>query len=157
MSLVVDANVLLAQAIAVPYSAAARRRFRDWVEAGTLLVAPALWEYQATSALRRLLSLEELTSEQASRALDRIYSLGVDSVPPTAQLQRSALSWAQRLGRSKAYDTVYLAVAERLEAPFWTADLRLVRNARALGADWIHDATAPENEPPDQASLESEE
>lgn len=145
MSLVVDSNVLMAQAIDMAYSAVARRRFRDWLDSGTIVTAPALWQYEAASALRRLTSRKELTSEQAHRILDRLYTLGVESIAPTPELQSSALSWAERLGRSKAYDSAYLAVAERLEARFWTADRHLARNARALGFDWVHDATAGES------------
>ncbi len=151
MSLVVDSNVLMGQAVHLPYSVAARRHFRDWMESGTRLVAPVLWQYEVTSVLRRLVSLKELSAEQANRAFDRIYSLGVESVAPTPELQRSALSWAERLGRSKAYDSAYLAVAERLGAPFWTADRHLVRNARGLGLDWVCDATTAETDAGDDA------
>lgn len=152
MSLVVDSNVLMAQAIDMAYSAVARSRFRDWLDSGTILAAPALWQYEAASALRKLTSRRELTSEQAHRILDRLYTLGVESVAPTPELQRSALNWAERLGRSKAYDSAYLAVAERLEAPFWSADRHLVRNARALGFDWVHDATTVESDSGDGAN-----
>lgn len=144
MSLVVDSNVLMAQAVHLPYSVSARRRFQHWLVSGASLAAPMLWQYEAASALRRLISLKELTSEQANRALDRLYSLGVESVAPSLELQRSALDWSEKLGRSKAYDSAYLAVAEKLAAPFWTADQHLVRNARALGLDWVHDATTAE-------------
>jgi predicted nucleic acid-binding protein len=146
VSLVVDSNVLLAQAVDLEYSVVARRRFRVWLESGTLLFAPALWQYEVTSALRRLISRRELTSKQADAVLDTLYALGVESVAPTPELQRSALRWAERLGRSKAYDSAYLAVGERLGATFWTADRHLVRNAQSLGLDWVQDATTTDSE-----------
>jgi predicted nucleic acid-binding protein len=52
-------------------------------------------------------------------------------------LHNWALSWARKLGHSKAYDAQYLALAEEMKCPLLTADLRLARAARALGADWV--------------------
>jgi predicted nucleic acid-binding protein len=39
------------------------------------------------------------------------------------------------LNRVAAYDSFYLALAERLDAPFWTADQRL---SRAANQPWIN-------------------
>jgi len=60
-------------------------------------------------------------------------SLGVHLVPPTLDLGRVALRWADRLGVTIADDTQYLALAEQLRVDFWTADRRL-----AGAAPWVH-------------------
>lgn len=146
MSVVVDANLIAAQSIEFPWSPAARSRFRAWIAAGTVVAAPVLWQYEVTTAVRKLSSRAVLDEERASAILDGFYSLGIRSVAPTPELQRGALEWAARLGVTAAYDAAYLALADELAAPFWTADRRLVNGARAAGADWVHDATAPEIE-----------
>lgn len=50
----------------------------------------------------------------------------------------SAFDWAEKLGQSKAYDSFYLALAETLRAPLWTADRRLANAARQIGISWVH-------------------
>jgi predicted nucleic acid-binding protein len=59
---------------------------------------------------------------------------------PDQQLahHQATLGWAERLGHSKTYDSAYLAVAEALQAEFWTADRRLEQSARRAGASWVH-------------------
>ena len=52
-------------------------------------------------------------------------------------LYHAALDWADKLRQSKAYDAAYLALAESLNAEFWTADQRLVNATRALNIDWV--------------------
>jgi predicted nucleic acid-binding protein len=146
VSVVVDANVIAAQSIDFPWSGAARSRFRAWLASGTVVVAPALWQYEVTTTLRKHSSRGGFTAEQLAAILDRFYSLGVRSVAPTPELQQGALEWATRLGVLATYDAAYLALADELAAPFWTADRRLLNGARALGADWVHDVTVPESE-----------
>ncbi len=58
-------------------------------------------------------------------------------ITQAVSLHARALSWAARLGHTKAYDAQYLAPAEEMRCPLLTADLRLVRAAQALGADWV--------------------
>ncbi len=58
-------------------------------------------------------------------------------VPLDTSLCLAALTWAERLGQTKAYDAFYLALAEGLSAEFWTADKRLARRARHAGADFV--------------------
>lgn len=47
-----------------------------------------------------------------------------------AQLVTRGLEIAIELGRPRAYDAMYLALAERHHAPLWTADERLWNAAR---------------------------
>lgn len=142
MTVVLDAGVIVAQVVEVDWAAAARARFREWVEAETLLVAPSLWQYEATSTLRKLTTFGAITTAEADEVLDGVHALNIETIEPTPEVHRSALAWAARLGTRAAYDACYLAVAERLHASFWTSDRRLFRGARAAGADWVHDIIA---------------
>ncbi len=138
MKVVVDANVLVALSVSVSYSQAASARLKIWLEGGVALFAPSFWSYEAVSAIRKFVAKGELTQEQALGAVSRLLSLGVREVEPSWELHQKALDWAQRLDHFVAYDGAYLAVAEHLEAAFWTADRPLVEKARELDVDWIH-------------------
>jgi predicted nucleic acid-binding protein len=46
--------------------------------------------------------------------------------------------WAERLGQMTTYDAQYLALSERLGAPFWTADRKLYRRCKDIGVGWVN-------------------
>lgn len=147
--IVVDANLVVALAIPTPYSDRATERVDHWLEAGVDLAAPALWTYEAISAIRKQVSAERMSQGQAFSALSGLLSIPVREIPATESLHQSTLLWADRLQDFVAYDAAYLAVAEHLQVPFWTADGKLVRKVRALGIDWVYDLA----DVPDESSL----
>ncbi|MBI5304230.1 MAG: hypothetical protein HY868_19010 [Chloroflexi bacterium] len=65
-------------------------------------------------------------------------ALGIQQIPPTLELHRQALEWANRIHQVVAYDAAYLALAESLDAEFWTTAARLAESARKAGAKWAH-------------------
>jgi predicted nucleic acid-binding protein len=138
MSLVIDANLVVALAIPLPYSEAARNKLVSWKAADEQIFTPMLCEYEVTSALRKAVNVGLLDSEQGMLALRNIHTLNVHSIAPNIELHQQALRWAERLKQSKAYDAQYLALAEELRSVLWTGDLRLVNGARQAGADWVH-------------------
>lgn len=138
MSVVVDANLVIAIMLPLPYSEPARRKMTAWKGAGEAVVAPVLWEYEVTGALHRAVVTGLLTLDEAMGALQRIMILNVNSIPPTAKLHREALRWAERLGQARAYDGQYLAAAQELAASLWTGDQRLANAATQLGVGWVH-------------------
>jgi predicted nucleic acid-binding protein len=137
MPLVVDANVLVALAVPLPYSAAAGARMDGWIEVGEILVSPALWEYEATSAIRKYAVQRDVEAAEIQQALLRLDSLPVESIPNDPDLRRAALIWAARLGHHAAYDSFYVALAERLGTELWSADLRLVNGCAAQGTHFV--------------------
>lgn len=138
MTIVLDANLLAALILPLPYSQATQTRITNWKLAGEPLAAPVLWEYELTTALRRAVYQGLLTQEKATLALHKARSVNVNSVWPTEVLHQRALIWADRLGQSKAYDAQYLALAEQTGAELWTGDRRLANNAHHLGLSWVH-------------------
>jgi predicted nucleic acid-binding protein len=75
-----------------------------------------------------MINLKSLTPDEGQRALTLAQGLGVQLIPPNDAQTQLALSWTVRLGRTAAYDSFYLALAETLRCELWTADKRL-RNA----------------------------
>jgi predicted nucleic acid-binding protein len=132
--IVIDAGIILALLLPLPFSDQAAAEVRSLSEARRELIAPALLEYEVCSAIRRAVDRKIIDGGQA---LDWIQALRIRPITPAWSLHTRALSWAARLGHTKAYDAQYLALAEEMKCPLLTADLRLVRAARALGVDWV--------------------
>jgi len=147
MSIVVDANLVAALVIELPYSQKASDKLVAWERAGEELAAPTLMEYEVCSTLRKVLLAGWIAAEEAQVALIRMRRLGIHTVPPTVALHRAALQWAQRLGRSRTYDAQYMALAEELRADFWTSDLKLFNRAKQLGLAWVHCVLEPSAPP----------
>ncbi len=138
MSAVIDANLIAAVVLPLPYSDQATHRITAWKRAGVELLAPVLLEHEIAAILRKAVVAQWLTTDLAVEAMGRILALNVRCWTPTADLHERALRWADRLGHSKAYDAQYLALAEQEGSELWTADRRLANGALQVGAHWVH-------------------
>lgn len=138
IDIVVDANLIAAIAIPLPYSEAAQKMIVGWKKARYVIGGPILWQYEFTSVLRRAQFHGLLNMEQMAHALQRINTLNILGLPPSEALHQNALVWAERLKQSRAYDAQYLALAEQLGAEFWTGDKRLANGAASLSINWVH-------------------
>ena len=147
MTIVVDANLLVALVIPTEYSSQASKKLEGWLSVDADLISPALWSYEAVSAIRKFVASGILSGQEARNAMSDLLDLGIRDIRATGELHHKALAWAERLKGFVAYDAAYLALAETLAVPFWTADSKLVRKVKALGIDWVHDVAGP-TEPP---------
>jgi len=134
---VVDANIAIQTALDITDSL---ERFWERVDLEQITpCAPRLWMSETTSAVRFLLSQKEITSDEAEQALRTIHGLRVEIINEDEELCLRALELAGKLGQSKAYDAIYLALAEKLVADFWTADERLANRCRKdLKFGWVY-------------------
>jgi predicted nucleic acid-binding protein len=137
VSVVVDANLIVALILPLPYSGTARGKMAEWKIAGETILAPVLWEYELVSALRRAIVYKLLKFEQIAEILHQVMLLNVQSAPPSENLHQRALDWADQLGQTRAYDAQYLALAEQTGSELWTGDKRLVNGAASLGVNWV--------------------
>lgn len=135
--IVVDANVVLALVLPLPYSDHAADVLRTHIRGHEELYAPALLEYEVCSALRRAVAQRILEPDGAAEALELLGSLGIRPISPAFSLHALALKWASALQHGKAYDAHYMALAEEMSCPLLTADHQLVIAAHALGAHWV--------------------
>ena len=138
MTIVLDANLAAAVAMPMDYTVQATQVIRTWKTSQERLLAPMLFEYEITTALRRAFVLRILTPPEVMEGLDLILELGVELILPSRAMCLQAIYFAERIGQSKAYDAQYLAVASRENAPLWTANRRLANAARDAGLDWVH-------------------
>lgn len=129
-AVVLDSGVLLARVLKetlTPQAAAALRQFQSQ---RTELHAPTLMRYEILSVVRKAVYLRRATPEEASVAMDTAFSYPVTLHFDDALLRRG-FELAGVLAQPRAYDTQYLALAERLQCEFWTTDERLFNSARS--------------------------
>lgn len=118
--IVVDANVAIKWVIEQAHFELARAI----VERGTELLVPAMFVAEVTNALWRYAASKHITTEQARRGLTSVLQQ-ISSIERDAPLAEDALAMGLELSYSP-YDCFYLVLAMRHNAPFVTADRRLV-------------------------------
>lgn len=133
MSWVVDASIAVKWVIPEVLSDKADR-VRDGEDD---VLAPDLLLIEVANALWKKTAAEEISAREADAAFDLVRRSGID-LRPTAPLLPHAMDVARRLGHP-VYDCVYLALAEREDAAFVTADQRLLRrlSTRRLGVSIV--------------------
>lgn len=126
MSICVDASLAIKWLAHEPGSEQALA----WLKAhsGDDLVAPVLLPIEVASVLQQKIRRAEITPEEARRALKLLERLRICLVWDWSLLER-ALALAKELDQPTAYDTIYLALAEREGCELWTADARFARTA----------------------------
>jgi predicted nucleic acid-binding protein len=115
--LVVDASVLV---VALADDADDGDRARARLH-GEVLAAPDLIDLEVTSVVRGRLAGGHLDLRRAEFAVSDLLSLPLDRVPSSRLVPRC---WELR-NNLTVYDAAYVALAEALEAPLVTADVRL--------------------------------
>ncbi|HLH72158.1 MAG TPA: type II toxin-antitoxin system VapC family toxin [Chloroflexota bacterium] len=132
---VVDASITLKWVLDEPYTAEALLLLDELVREEVQPLAPALLAYEVASALYKRVCRDELSLELAQERLADLLERGpvLDFDP---LLHQQALSLAHRFGQSASYDAHYLALAQREQCEFWTADERLW-NAVCQDLPWV--------------------
>lgn len=136
-AIVVDANLAILHVIGGSQANRVDQLWVTWVKQGKLICAPQLWLNEVTSVMHKSYKLGLLDEKKALSALDAVLELGVEIHSQDIDLCRQAFQWANRLNQTKAYDAFYIALAQRLEAEFWTADERLANRCQQIGARWV--------------------
>jgi predicted nucleic acid-binding protein len=135
---VVDANIAIFKLIPTSQTPLALKLWETFQAEHVSLHAPRLWIYELTSTVQKYRAAGRITEIEKERAIRTAFDMSLGFVEDAPELCTSAIKWAERLHQLVAYDGFYLAAAEQLDAPFWTADKRLANNARQLGVKWVH-------------------
>ncbi len=126
-----DANFLVKLAVDEEQSDVARDLWGRWIDGDVQACAPVLIWYEVTSTLRKRLHRATMNITETRHALDTLLDLPMLTFE-SPDLNRAALALATDLGQPVAYDAQYLAVAEELDCPMWTADERFYNAAREM-------------------------
>ena len=113
--IVVDASTILEVLLRTTDAA-------DWLlDSGETLHAPHLLDVEIAQVIRRYEARGELSAERGQEVLTDLMAFPVARYPHDGLLQRM---WELRHNLT-AYDAVYVALAEALDAPLVTRDERL--------------------------------
>ncbi len=128
MTLVIDASVACKWFFNEPLTAEARRL----AEADAAFVAPDMILAECANAAWRRVREDAITPAHARAFLGSL-PLWFESLTPAAELHEPAFEMAHALGHP-VYDCLYLALAEREQAPVVTADRAFAD--RVAGSRW---------------------
>jgi predicted nucleic acid-binding protein len=127
MIVVVDANIALALAVNLSYSAPARSA----VARAMRILAPDLVVAEVCNGLWRLVSAGHVAAERCDTLFNGTMEL-FDALEPSGPLAAAAMRDAITL-KHPVYDLFYVALARERDATLLTADRKLARHARTLG------------------------
>jgi predicted nucleic acid-binding protein len=102
---------------------------RQWAAEPATVVAPRLVMEEVANALLTGVRRGRWTGAEADRAFDHLEALPIELLDRPEDLSR-AWDLSRRYDEHPVYDMVYLALAQRLNEQFFTADLRLVERVR---------------------------
>jgi len=131
LTVVVDANLVVALAIDRERGPLVDAQFRAWAAAGEIMHAPSLLRYEAANALARTVAAGDLSAAAAEDAFRAISALSI--VLHELEDGSPVLRLTAELKRRSAYDAAYIALAQELGAVLWTFDGPLARNAGGRG------------------------
>lgn len=127
----VDASVAAKWIFDEEHFQAARALYRDAADRAERIVAPLLLPIEMTNIIRQRMRRAKppqqhpLTLPEATDALERFLAFPLAlTMPP--ELHRQALELAAAHDLPAVYDTHYLAMAQMLGCPLWTADQNLI-------------------------------
>jgi predicted nucleic acid-binding protein len=126
----VDASIVVKIVSPEELRPLAVRLWQSWLDQDREIVTSHLFEYEVTSALLRKAIRGALSLDEARGALRAALGMKVALLDPPG-LSEQALELAVRFSRPAAHDAHYLALAEYLRCPFWTADERLYNATRS--------------------------
>jgi predicted nucleic acid-binding protein len=134
---VVDASVAIKWFVDEPDSAQAARLLRH------PLAAPDLLAPECANILWKKVARAELSPEEAEVIALALEGAAI-TIHPTRRHLAAAMRMACELG-CPAYDCFYLALAQELQQPLVTADLRLVKRIRTERAGRLAALVVPLN------------
>ena len=136
-NVVVDASIALKWTINEADSSTALALLDDWTNREIEVHAPYLLAYEVTNALYRRVRKGEIPFYDARRGLTEIIFKVVEfDFPEDPDFNIRAMELGQQCGLPAAYDSHYLALAEREGCELWTADLRMWNSVNGK-LDWL--------------------
>lgn len=135
---VLDSGVFIASVFPEDFTPQAKHLIQQLHADNTTPHAPYLLRYELTAVSRKAVYQGRITAEEGQRALDKLLGYPVTLHFDEGLLKRG-YELAAEYNRPTAYDTQYLALAERLSCAFWTADERMFNAVKERFSDifWL--------------------
>ncbi|HDQ34691.1 MAG TPA: PIN domain-containing protein [Chloroflexi bacterium] len=131
-----DASFLVQMVLHGEFVDCAAALWREWHVTNRELIAPSLIYYEINNAVYRYVKQGSLSLADGQLVLENVFSFSI-TVYQDFELPRNALKIAERFKLPAAYDAHYLALAQRFQADFWTADRRLFNTVQEF-LPWVH-------------------
>ena len=128
---VVDASLAVKWLVEEEDSEKAHALSSHWADSGVKVAAPYVMLAEVSNALHRKVVGGEIALESATGILENLSAHEIEFQNPP-NIHAGALRLADRLDQGAVYDSIYLALAERLDCELWTADRRFYRAARGF-------------------------
>jgi predicted nucleic acid-binding protein len=93
-SLVIDASFAFRLIVPGQKRLAFRTLMTQWKRDGCVITVPALWIYEMTSALCKMVRFGELTLAEGQRALDVAHKMDLQLIVPDKAQVRLAFEWS---------------------------------------------------------------
>lgn len=127
-TVVVDTSIALKWVLVEPDSPVARGLLAEWIDKGTIILAPKLLAYEVSNSLYRKARKGEITLDAAKLGLTKILTTGLElDSSDSSVLSIRAMEIADRFDLPATYDAHYVALAEREKCELWTADTKMWR------------------------------
>jgi predicted nucleic acid-binding protein len=132
---VADSGIFLAAALTEEYTLQATSLIEMWQKSSFQIAAPTLFQYEVVAVMRKSVHRGRLTDKDAIYQRDLLLAYPIQYMLDEKLLKR-AYEIATLYNRPTAYDSQYLAVAERLQCDFWTTDERLFNSLTGF-LSWV--------------------
>ncbi len=135
---VVDTSIVVKWVLAEADSHQAVNLLQEWLRREVVILAPTLLIYEVANVLYQQNRKGKLTLQETQGLLGHVlFSLKLDfGFSQDRDLTQRAIELACCFDLPASYDAFYLALAERENCEFWTADTRMLRAIKAK-LDWV--------------------
>lgn len=108
---------------------------------GVQMIAPAWWQAEADTALRKMVNAKILSASAGHNAQQLLDALPIAIIYDPA-VRVLARTLADQVKQIKVYDAVYLATAQLRNCVMWTADKRLFHAAQTAGLSYVRELSS---------------
>ena len=126
---VLDSGIFLATVTSEPFTTQSDTLIEWCIRNQVQFVAPVLFQYEIVAVTRKWTHRNLMTYTSALMARNKLQAYPIRFLLDAMLLDR-AFDLATQYNRPTAYDSQYLAVAERYNCEFWTADEKLYNAIR---------------------------